>query len=48
MEFVVLLRIGSLHIWVKEEEKQVTLNGAASSFLNVNCGVPQGSILDLY
>ena len=28
-----------------ERQQQVTLNGATSPFLNISCGVPQGSIL---
>ena len=37
--------INWLSSYLCERQQQVTLNDVASSFLNVNCGVPQVSIL---
>ena len=40
---------GIAHDWLKsylcDRQQQVTYNGASSSYKNINCGVPQGSIL---
>ena len=45
MVFVVLLKIGSLHIWVIGSNYFVSLGNTLPDKVNTSCGVPQGSVL---